>query len=542
MHRETVGARPTSVSRRQVLAATAALAATNVVSEFAPAAPRAISIDGGRQLFVDDHLIADSSLERKWHLPEIQRGPILVPETALELNGGNRPVAAPFSDGLFYDPADGLFKLWYHAGWFDGIAYATSTDGIHWTRPRLDIEPGTNRVLAKRDGYSRDGSTTWLDLNSSDPEERYKHFVYFRRHGSPSVGEVYTSADGRHWRLRRLTGSLGDNSCFYYDSFRKVWVWSIRRTATSPRDHTGMVRVRVRREHSDFLESASWTDGDILGPAMEADSLDLPDPQLGYPTQLYHMTAVSYESIMLGSFLIHRGPPNEICERDRRPKITDITLGYSRDGMNWLRPDRRPFIASSRERGTWNFGYIHPAGGVCLIVADKLHFYFGAWSGVSPALGADMYAGGSTGLATLRRDGFASLEAGAGGASMTTTKILFSGKHLFVNANAEAGQLTVEVLDGSGVTLRGFAADRCIPIRADGTRQMVRWQSSSDLSRLIGKPVRIRFYLVRAQLYSFWVSPNVSGESLGYVAAGGPGLNRSQDSTTNAGSSASETS
>ena len=108
---------------------------------------------------------------------------------------------------------------------------------------------------------------------------------------------------------------------------------------------------------------------------------------------------------------------------------------------------------------------------------------------------------------------------------MTTTKILFSGKHLFVNANAEGGQLTVEVLDGSGVTLRGFAADRCIPIRADGTRQMVRWQSSRDLSRLIGKPVRIRFYLVRAQLYSFWVSPSVSGESLGYVAAGGPGLN-----------------
>jgi len=57
-----------------------------------------------------------------------------------------------------------------------------------------------------------------------------------------------------------------------------------------------------------------------------------------------------------------------------------------------------------------------------------------------------------------------------------------------------------------------------------------------------GKPVRIRFYLVRAQLYAFWVSPNVSGESLGYVAAGGPGLNGSQDSTTNAGSSASETS
>src|SRR5438128_6142836 len=97
MHTETGSTRATPVSRRQVLAAPGALAVTSVVSEFAPAAPRAISIDGGRQLFVDDHLIADRTLERKWHLPEIHRSPVLVAETALELNGGNRPGAAPFS-------------------------------------------------------------------------------------------------------------------------------------------------------------------------------------------------------------------------------------------------------------------------------------------------------------------------------------------------------------------------------------------------------------------------------------------------------------
>src|SRR2546430_7293466 len=61
-----------------------------------------------------------------------------------------RSTLFPYTTLFRSDPADGLFKLWYHAGWFDGIAYATSTDGIHWTRPRLDIELGTNRVLAKR--------------------------------------------------------------------------------------------------------------------------------------------------------------------------------------------------------------------------------------------------------------------------------------------------------------------------------------------------------------------------------------------------------
>ena len=29
-------------------------------------------------------------------------------------------MAAPFSDGVFYDGEEGLYKMWYHAGWFDG--------------------------------------------------------------------------------------------------------------------------------------------------------------------------------------------------------------------------------------------------------------------------------------------------------------------------------------------------------------------------------------------------------------------------------------
>ena len=61
------------------------------------------------------------------------------------------PVAAPFGDGVWFDPKDELFKMWYHAGWFDGVGYATSKDGIHWERPSLDVTPGTNRVLPVRE-------------------------------------------------------------------------------------------------------------------------------------------------------------------------------------------------------------------------------------------------------------------------------------------------------------------------------------------------------------------------------------------------------
>src|SRR5690242_11966941 len=150
-----------SLSRRQFLTAAAGgLLASTGGRGAIPEEP--VSVDVGRQLFVDDYLIAQTSLRRSFHKPRIHdASPVLKPETPLEMNNGYCPVACPFQDGLFYDPKDRLYKVWYHAGWFDGTAYAYSKDGIRWVRPNLDIEPGTNRVL-HRDGRERDGAGVWL--------------------------------------------------------------------------------------------------------------------------------------------------------------------------------------------------------------------------------------------------------------------------------------------------------------------------------------------------------------------------------------------
>jgi hypothetical protein len=133
-----------------------------------------------------------------------------------------------------------------------------------------------------------------------------------------------------------------------------------------------------------------------------------------------------------------------------------------------------------------------------------------------------MYAGGSTGLATLRRDGFASMDAASEEGSLTTRAVQFNGRHLFVNANAGGGRLTVELLDAEGKVLRGYTRKECRPIQADGTRQQVSWNRSEDLSALRSRTLRLRFHAVRTQLFSFWISPEKSGASHGYVAAGGP--------------------
>ena len=87
----------------------------------------------------------------------------------------------------------------------------------------------------------------------------------------------------------------------------------------------------------------------------------------------------------------------------------------------------------------------------------------------------------------------------------------------------------VEVLDKEGRVIKPFTRSKCTPIRSDKTSQPVKWGRQADLSALVGQPVRFRFHLQGGRLYSFWVSPERSGASHGYVAAGGPGFTGTTD-------------
>ena len=75
--------------------------------------PAIIDTGVGRQLFVDDFLIDSTDLRRTFHRAEYFPGnPVLKPDKPWEFSDGVGK-AMPFSDGVFYDPADKLFKIWY---------------------------------------------------------------------------------------------------------------------------------------------------------------------------------------------------------------------------------------------------------------------------------------------------------------------------------------------------------------------------------------------------------------------------------------------
>ncbi len=500
--------------------------------------PAVIPIDVGRQLFVDDFLVEKTTLMRRFHQAKKYEGnPILRPQSAEEVGGvdGKRSVVYSGHGGFFFDWEVGSFKMFYRAGWLGGLAMATSQDLIHWERPELGLAGG-NLLLPRGPAYSGEKLITagsdnsiWLDLEATNPEERIKYLTCWMHvpadQRPPHTTHTMHVSDGRNWSKAHPTGKYGDYCSFFYNPFRKVWVSSIR-VSDGPRG-----RCRYYCENSNFLAGADWSKAVYW---TNTDKLDRPEPTGSYPgagdkPQLYSLNAVAYESILVGMHQILRGPQNAVCDAGKFPKLTDLELGFSRDGFHWHRPDRRGFISAERTEGTWDRGYAHSITGVFSIMGDQLVFPYTGFSGIAADGTRGSYNGASIGLAFLRRDGFASLDAGSTDGTLTTRPLKFTGKHLFINALVPQGTLRAEVQGLSGKPLFPFTLENSLPFTGDSTLALMQWKGGADLSVLQEQPVRLHFELTNGSFYSFWISQDATGRSDGYVAAGGPGYSGSRD-------------
>ncbi len=487
--------------------------------------PAVVPIEAGRQLLVDDFLIESTDLARHFHQPVKYEGnPVLRPETTSEKVGGLIYGVAPgtdgrdpwasaacsFDDGVCFDSRDGLYKLWYMSGHVHDTALAYSHDGLHWTRPQLDVVGKTNVVIPYNQRFARDAFAPWLDDAAADPAERYKAYLYVRKSEHDQGGYLYTSPDGVHWRerVRMQNGVAGDDTSIFYNPIRKKWAMSIRVSLPNYQ------RSRNYYESDTFLGLAQVTKRSEVFWTRANATEDPTDPTwiVQNPTQLYALSAQPYESLMLGLFSIHYGPENDACVRGAFPKLTQIKVGFSRDGFYWDRADRDVFIAASKRPGDWERGYLRATGAGCLTVGDKLYFYYCGFSGENEGQHG-MYAGGSQNVAILRRDGFASMDAGEQQGTLTTVPVRFTGKYLFVNLAAPNGAMTVEILNRNGEVIRPFTAAHCMGLKGDSTMQRVEWSEGANLGSLAGQPVRFRFRLTQGGLYSFWVSSTLDGES-----------------------------
>ena len=142
-----------------------------------------------------------------------------------------------------------------------------------------------------------------------------------------------------------------------------------------------------------------------------------------------------------------------------------------------------------------------------LVRGDELWFYYTGirqyafvTSGRDP--GYDDYHpdAGAICLATLRKDGFISVDAAESGGSLLTQPFELRGSELMVNvACRKKGQLQVELLNGDNSVLA-----TTIPLEDNKVATKLAW-NDNGITKFVGQQVRLRFTLTKASLYSYWI-------------------------------------
>ncbi len=495
--------------------------------------PEVLNIKIGRQLFIDDFCIENTSAVREFHHARYySEHPVFYPDNELENSHKPEfrgPFAAPFSGGVWFNPANERFEMWYMSGHIKagngyGTAFAYSEDGIHWIRP--DLKNGRNIV------HPENAMCVWLDLEEQNPERRFKMTYNIPGKDLVDVETQYWagtldsmvqafSPDGINWSdAVSRTGPTGDRNALFYNPFRNVWCFSVR-ACERYASFAGAKRVRRYWESRDLIENLPWEYNEPV-PWVSLDKFDIGDNNS--VCELYNLDAVAYESLLLGLFNINREAPDNYP--DYRPKKNEISLGFSRDGFYWDRPDRRSFLKTSEVPEDWNYGNLQSVGGCCLVVGDSIYFYI---SGRNIEAERNEQVT-STGLAILRRDGFASMNGGDNTVVLLTRKLEFTGNCLFVNAVvADGGMLGAEILDDNDQLIEPFSLGNCVQFSGDSTRHHLSWRNSPGLSLLAGRHIKIKFSFSKCKLFAFWIADDERGASRGYVAAGGPGFNKATD-------------
>jgi hypothetical protein len=424
-------------------------------------AAQPIDIGDRLELFADSLLIDRmEGLELRLHHP------MPAPRSTQPPSAGH--YATVIKDGDTYRLYNrGGGKAEYDGDPVEHTEYFESRDGIHWTRPNLGLFTvnGTrenNVVLAHEPPFSHNFSP-FLDTRSGVPEkERYKALA-----GTHESGLVaFVSPDGVHWER------LGDKPVFtkgIFDS-QNVSFWSEAegqyvcyfRTWTGE-GYTGL-RTISRTTSPDFIH---WTEPIALEPNLPGEHL--------------------YTS---GTHPYFRAPHLYIALPTRfhpdRGNATDILFMTSRAGARFDRTFKEAFIRPGLEPSHWENRANYAALNVVPTGPEEMSVYVRGRRYV------------------LRTDGFSSLHAGYNEGTMTTKPLIFAGSRMVVNVSSSAGgHLRVDILDESGAPLDGFTSGEEDRIVGDSISRVVTFTGSPDVSALEGRPVRLRFRIRDADLYSF---------------------------------------
>jgi len=480
----------------------AAVCAPAIAGAGAPSA--VVDIGSRRELFIDDYLIDElKGAELRLH-PPVDRG------RAFDFD---KPWEGEFSAYVTILHTVGKYQALYRGSSARGarntgdhqvLCYAESPDGVHWTKPELDLFPQgdvakTNIVLANASPVTHNFSPFIDTRPGVDPQERYKGVGGYHQTGL----EAYTSPDGIHWTRRGdkpvLTkedvGFVEGSNGIVFDS-QNVPFWSQRegKYVLFYRVYKDKKRRIARVESDDFV---TWERPQLMEYQRRGEPAVIEELYTNQTHPYYrapHIYVSTAARFMLGRRVL---TPEQAKAIGVDPKYfndtSDAVLMTNRDGATYDRTFMEAFVAPGIGAENWTSRTNYPALNVVQTGPTEMSAYVNQNYG-QPTSHLRRYS--------LRLDGFASVRAGYDGGEMTTRPLMFTGDGLFLNfATSAAGSVRVEVQNEAGEPLPGFALEDCTEIIGNELDRPVEWRGGA-VGRWAGTPVRLRLVMKDADLYA----------------------------------------
>jgi hypothetical protein len=478
-----------------------------------------IAIDSRRELLVDNYLIdrIEGQAALRLHQPTI-REIVMVFDQPWEGNSSGA------YNTIFFD--EGRFRMYYltYRQTLAGeppshpvlTCYAESKDGIHWIKPELgqyEFAGSKKNNIVGLDVYDQKNEAIIVPFKDPNPdckpEERYKGLV-----NAGSKLYAVKSADGLRWsRMSEkpaiTRGAFDSQNLAFWDPVRKEYRAYVRDF------HDGIRDIRTATS-KDFL---TWTDPVWLeypgAPTQQLYTNGIspyyraPHIFLGFPAR--YIERGWNDSMRALPGLEHRKKRSAQSDREGMA-LTDCLFMSSRDGLSFHRWNEAFIRPGLRGADNWAYGDNYKAWGLVETKSaipdapDEISIYAteGYWLGKGDKLRRF----------TIRKDGFVSMNGTFAGGEFTTKPIRFQGNRLVLNfSTSAAGAIRVEIQDADGRPIDGFALKDSNEVFGDDLERTVTWKHGGDLSKLAGKPVRLRFTLSDADLYSFQFEPHeLSGD------------------------------
>lgn len=427
---------------------------------------------------VDPVLVAD----RTWEGPQIAYGCVLK------------------------DPLDGQYRLWYntHRGatfpFLNSVCLALSEDGVHWEKPALTRSFSgdgidTNVVLEIDEGHFCDSLIVLPRRNPGESTTglmalQFRHFGTWAKSADRPPG-VYalSSADGVQWSLWEpaVLPLQGDRTSVAWDPRKGVYLLTTRHAGNML---LGRNNIKGQRRDLDLWQSEDLVSWQHYGRILAPDDLDPPD------THFYSGLPVPYGAGYL-AFL-------EVYHKDH--ERLDMQLAWSSDAYHWTRVAGRQPIFTTGGEGSWDSHRVCVTANPPEQVGDRLRFWY---TGGENPHGSGGQGQRSVGVATIRKDGFVSMDGSDAGGMLTTVLLSASEpRGLTVNIDAKTGRYSVAVLDQDGIPLPGFTHEDCRVSSSNSVQSAVSWSGGAVIPVSLEGVVRLQFFLRRASLFSYrWTNP-----------------------------------